>query len=190
MELDLPLNYTNKGNNMNLEDIQTSDNIPTQIYCDLDGVEVNFHKFAKDHIGIDLDTAQTDKKLKGQFWSRVDRLVKDGKPFFGAMEPMPDAFVLWDYIKKYDPIILSATGHTKGAENEKREWVRKYLGDHFADTAIFVKSAADKAQYATPFAVLIDDRKKAIYPWVEAGGIGVHHISAEDSITQLGELGL
>jgi hypothetical protein len=175
---------------MKIEDIKKDDNQPLTIYCDLDGVEVNFSKFAKDHIGIDLDAAQTDKKLKGQFWSRVDKWVKDGKPFFGAMEPMPDAFVLWDYIKKHDPIILSATGHTKGAANEKREWVRKHLGDHFADTAIFVRSATDKAQYATPDSILIDDRKKAIDPWIEANGIGVHHVSAEDSIEQLMALGL
>ncbi len=175
---------------MKLLEIQESDNIPTQIYVDLDGVLVDFNRFAKEQIGMDLDNFDQDKKLKGHFWAKVAKLGKEGKEFFGAMEPMPDAFELWDYVKKYDPIILSATGHHRNAASEKREWVRRHLGDRFANTAIFVTSASDKAQYAKPFAVLIDDRKKAIDPWIESGGVGVHHVSAEDSIDQLKALRL
>lgn len=162
----------------------------TQIYVDLDGVLVDFDKFAEEHVGISTKDWDSNKKLKGQFWGRVARMGKEGKMFFGAMDPMADAFDLWSYVEKYDPIILSATGHHHNAENEKREWVRRHLGDRFANTAIFVTSASDKAQYASPTSVLIDDRAKAIHPWIDAGGIGVHHVSAEDSIDQLIGLGI
>jgi hypothetical protein len=106
------------------------------------------------------------------------------------MDPMPDAFVLWDHIKKYGPIILSATGHVHTAPTEKREWVKRHLGITAAATAILVSSAADKARYATPGSILIDDRAKAIDPWIAAGGIGILHTSAEDTIAKLKEMGL
>ena len=49
---------------------------------------------------------------------------------------------------------------------------------------------ADKHEYAAPNHILIDDRDKAILPWREAGGIGILHTSANDTIAQLKELGL
>ncbi len=128
--------------------------------------------------------------MKGKFWAKVSVLAKEGQPIFGAMDPMPDAFVLWNHIKEYHPIILSATGHLKNAADEKRDWVRRYLGEQFADTAKFVLSASDKAQYATSNSILIDDRRRAIDPWIDAGGIGIHHTSAVNSIDQLRNIGL
>ena len=50
---------------------------------------------------------------------------------------------------------------------------------------IVVRKSPDKAQYAHPKAILIDDRMKSIEPWRAAGGIGILHTSAEDTIAQL-----
>jgi hypothetical protein len=47
-----------------------------------------------------------------------------------------------------------------------------------------------KAAYAKPNHILIDDREKSIQPWREAGGIGILHTSAADTISQLQKLGL
>ena len=138
----------------------------------------------------DIEMALQDKAIKRDFWKAVDKWVKSGKPFFGAMEPLEDAFELWDYIKEYFPTILSATGHIHTAKTEKREWVEKHLGDTTAGMALFVRSSSDKAQYAAPNHILIDDREKSIEPWIEAGGIGILHTSANTTIKQLKELGL
>lgn len=151
---------------------------------------MDFNKFAEELVGVSPSQWENDKGVKSSFWKKANTLQKDGKPVFGAMDPMSDAFVLWDYIKKYDPVILSATGHLKAAAHEKREWVRRHLGDDAANRALFVTSANDKSQYATTSSILIDDRKKAIEPWLESGGIAVHHISATDSIEQLKKLKL
>lgn len=177
---------------MKVQEIKTETDEPTidELYCDLDGVLVNFDKFAEEVVGISAKDWDQDKKLKGRFWGKVGKMAKDGKQVFGAMEPMPDAHKLWAFIQRYDPIILSATGHLHTAEHEKRDWVRRHLGDRAADRAIFVFSAAEKAKYATPRSILIDDRAKAIHPWRAARGIGVHHVSADDSIEQLKALGL
>jgi hypothetical protein len=167
----------------------TEQSTPT-IYCDLDGVIVNFDKWAEDRLGHRPADWELDKKAKSQFWKDVNTLVKRGEEFFGAMDPMPDAFDLWDYIKEYEPTILSATGHVKTAQFEKRMWVNDNLGVETSLKAILVSAAADKARYAKPGAILIDDRAKAIDPWIAAGGIGILHTSAVNTIAHLKELGL
>ena len=55
---------------------------------------------------------------------------------------------------------------------------------------IVVDGGKEKYQYAAPNHILIDDRLVSIEPWVNAGGIGILHTSAVDTIEQLKELGL
>lgn len=159
-----------------------------EIYVDLDGVIVNFADHAKELTGIDIDNA--GKEDRNKFWKHIERHVKHGNPFFAAMSPMEDAFHLWNYVSKYDPTILSATGHIFGAGKEKRAWVRDHLGSAAAEKAIFVRNSRDKAKYASPTSILIDDRTKSITPWVEAGGIGILHKTAELTIRELKEYGI
>lgn len=159
-----------------------------ELYVDLDGVIVNFADHAKLITGIDINKA--GKEDRNKFWKHIGRYVKQGNPFFAAMSPMEDAFHLWNYVLKYKPTILSATGHIFGAGNEKRAWVRDHLGSTAADNAIFVRNSRDKAKYASPTSILIDDRTKSIAPWVEAGGIGILHKTAELTIRELMEYGL
>jgi 5'(3')-deoxyribonucleotidase len=46
----------------------------------------------------------------------------------------------------------------------------------------------DKAVFARPNHVLIDDRKDNIEAWEQAGGIGILHTDADDTINQLNKL--
>lgn len=157
-----------------------------KVYVDLDGVLVDFDSEMA-RIGFPRAKVENDKVAKSKFWQAVGRLAKEGKPFWGAMNPMPDATQLWNYVKKYNPEILSATGHVGNATQEKHEWVKKYLGDV---PVHLTRKSADKAQYAAPNHILIDDRAKSIEPWLAAGGIGILHKNAADTINKLKELGL
>ena len=47
---------------------------------------------------------------------------------------------------------------------------------------------SQKAAFAHKKAVLIDDREKNIDCWVEAGGIGILHTKADDTIAKLNEI--
>lgn len=151
---------------------------------------MDFNKWALERLGHRPSDWELDKKIKSQFWKDVNTLVKRGEEFFGAMDPMPDALELWDYIREYHPTILSATGHVRTAKQEKTKWVLNNLGIEAADSALLVPTAKDKAQYAKPGYILIDDRAKAIDPWIDAGGIGILHTSAKSTIAKLKELGL
>ena len=97
--------------------------------------------------------------------------------------------ILWDYIRKYNPNILSATG-TPEKENRaaKTKWVKSNLPGH--KKIILVKESVMKAQYAKPHHILIDDRLKSIGPWTKAGGISIRHKSAANTIAELKKLGL
>jgi len=158
------------------------------LHVDLDGVLVNFEKKAIELTGSHKPLDQQTPKEKKHFWSAVARYEKEGGRFWEEMDPMPDAFELWHYIKKYNPTILTASGTVGDAPDEKRVWVKKHLG---ADVKIIVtKASADKAQQAATHHILIDDSKKSILPWNAAGGIGILHRAASPTIMELQKLGL
>ena len=169
---------------MRLEEVKKYYNI----YVDLDGVLVDFETTAQELTGITV--AGASKQQMNKFWKHIELHVADGGEFFARMKPMKDAMRLWQFLAKHHPTILSATGHIKGAAGEKRAWVVSHLGASAAKSALFVRDGKDKAKYATPDSILIDDRAKAIDPWVAAGGIGILHKSAEQTIKQLKELGV
>ena len=158
-----------------------------KIFVDLDGVLVDFDKQAE-RIGFPRDMLETkDKQIRGKFWQTIGWMAKNGKPFWGNMDPMPDAMQLWSYLKKYNPEILSATGDIGNPTEEKHEWVKRHLGNPKVN---LVRKSADKAEFAAPNHILIDDRNKALGPWTAAGGVGILHTSAANTIAQLKELGL
>jgi hypothetical protein len=52
------------------------------------------------------------------------------------------------------------------------------------------RSAKSKKDFAAPNHILIDDREDTINSWNVAGGIGILHTSASNTINQLKKLGL
>lgn len=162
---------------------------------DLDGVLVDFDKAATD-LGFPRALTSSDKKKRSEFWATVGRMHAKGIPFWGTMPPMADAMVLWDYLMEVlsDPdttvkrvYILSATGHVGGADAEKRVWVPTHLGRSDIHVEL-VKKSVDKAKFATPNTLLIDDRSKAVDPFLEAGGLAILHTSAAKTIEELDKL--
>lgn len=158
-----------------------------KIYVDMDGVLVDFNKQA-DSIGFPSHRLDTDSALRSRFWHNIGKMGRHGFDFWRIMDPMPDAHVLWNYIKNLDTEILSATGHVGNADAEKRDWVVAHLSP--IPKVNLVRKSAEKAHFAAPDHVLIDDRDKSIGPWIAAGGIGILHVSAIDTIRRLKELGI
>lgn len=161
-----------------------------KIYCDMDGVTVDFAAgvikiFPEFVEGV----TEANKKQDARMWSRISKYQQNGGEFWYDLQPMSDAFVLWDFIKTYNAEILTAAGqpHFK-AGPQKLRWISEKFG---ADVKVHVvQRAVEKARFATPTAVLIDDKRKALDPWIAAGGIGILHTSAESTIAQLKQLHL
>jgi hypothetical protein len=68
----------------------------------------------------------------------------------------------------------------------KHDWVHREL----PDTQLLLRNAKHKKDFAAPDSILIDDRIDNINGWIDAGGIGIHHINTQDTIEQLKNLGL
>ena len=99
---------------------------------------------------------------------------------------MPGSQEYWDYIKKYNPILLSAPSRNNESRLGKRMWAKRNL----PGVKLILSFANNKKNYANENSILIDDREKNINQWKEAGGIGILHTSVASTIAQLKELGL
>jgi hypothetical protein len=150
-----------------------------QVYCDMDGVLVDFNRGYKDLVGVEPSSI-ADKTL---FW---DPIAKKGAAFWITLKWMSDGQKLWNYISKYDPKLLSAPSREKSSRIGKIVWTKREL----PGVKLILKPADQKQQFASPTAILIDDKISNINQWIAKGGIGILHISAENTIKQLQNLGL
>jgi hypothetical protein len=151
------------------------------IYCDMDSVLVDFDRGYQELTG--MTTQQADAKGVETFW---DPISKAGAKFWITLDWMPDGKQLWDYIKKYNPILLSAPSREESSKLGKRVWVKREL----PGVKLILKYASQKQEYASPTSILIDDRQKNIDQWKAAGGIGILHTNTANTIKQLKQLGL
>lgn len=163
-----------------------------KIYCDMDGVVADFVKGVWKIISdYDVSKYLKDPEYRNMMWKAIGDYSKSGGKLWLELDMMPDGMVLWDYISKYDNTeILTASGDPQyGApeQKQKREWIKKRFGS--VPTNV-VRQSKEKAAYAAPNHILIDDMSKSIDPWVAAGGIGILHRSAAETINKLKELGL
>jgi hypothetical protein len=151
-----------------------------KIYCDMDGVLVDFDKgYMK----------LTGKDISGQFFSDTDfwdPINAAGYDFWINLEWMTDGKDLWSYIEKYNPELLSAPSRQMESRVAKNHWVEREL----PDVHLILRNAKHKKDFAGPNNILIDDRVDNINGWIEAGGIGILHTSAENTINELKKLGI
>ena len=147
----------------------------------MDSVLVDFDLGYQELTG--MTTQQADTNGVEAFW---EPLTKAGAKWWITLNWMSDGKQLWDYIKKYNPILLSAPSREDSSKLGKRVWVKREL----PGVKLILKYASQKQEYASPTSILIDDRQKNIDQWEAAGGIGILHTSTPNTIEQLKQLGL
>ena len=166
------------------EEIVSSQDMDYVVYSDMDGVLTDFEKRFQKFSGGMLPSEYESKYGRNKFWDLIDNQI--GVKFWVGMPWMEDGKQYWEYISKYNPILLSSPSINNESRLGKRLWVKKYL----PGTPLKLAYAKNKKNYAKENAILIDDRKENINQWIEAGGIGILHTSASDTIKQLKDLGL
>ncbi len=153
------------------------------IYSDMDGVLVDFNERFKRFSNGVPPTEYEQKFGKDKFWEIIDGT---GVRFWVGMDWMSDGKQLWNYIKEYNPTLLSSPSRSNYSRMGKRIWRKRNL----PSTKLILARAANKQNYADPNSILIDDRESNIDQWVKAGGIGILHTDTSSTINKLKELGL
>jgi len=181
---------------------------PYTIYCDMDGVLVDFEngvvkaineelskkepkkpkkvKKIYDEIGYRSITINDIKKFTDTSVKSVRNymyaLVQDDVNFWAKLEWAEGGQDLWNYIKKFNPYILTAPMDKlgeSGSADGKILWVQKHLGKEFADRVIFEHDKWKYARDGDNPNILIDDFESKIKPWKKAKGIGIHHLNTK-----------
>lgn len=147
-----------------------------QIYLDCDGVLADFDKGAAAIFGVPPDVFQKRRGL-GAFW----KALAVAPDFFTNLDPLPDAMALYEAVRHRDPIILTGLPRGAWAEPQKRRWAER----HFPGVKVITTSAALKREHCHPGDVLVDDRDQYRHLWEQAGGVFIHHKSADASIMAL-----
>jgi len=159
------------------------------IFCDLDGVLVDFDKGYLELTGI--PTHHVDVQDSTLFWRNFKDSLRSKNmqelEYWANLDWMPDGRELWSYIKPYNPYVLTAPSRDDQSKEGKTMWVNQHLTNF---KQIIFKFAKYKSDLSKPGRILIDDRADTIERWNNNGGIGILHTSASNTIKQLKQLGL
>lgn len=147
------------------------------LYLDMDGVLADFNKeYTK------IDPLKEDRK---KFRSAVlDHQI------FTKLDFLPDTQELLNHVCRLQGVtieILTSMGthdpfQAQAAKNQKLQWL---AAKNIPYKANFVHNKKEKAMYAGSTSILIDDSVGCISPYVEAGGHGILHTSASNTIRLL-----
>lgn len=151
------------------------------IYCDMDGVLVDFERGYKELTGYYTKNHPDNSK----FWEPID---KEGPSYWANLHWMPDGQQLWRYIKKYKPNILSSPSRSQTSRVGKEAWVKMHIPNQYKKLLLYPRH--EKQLFARENNILIDDLPNTIQEWNDKGGIGILHKSAATTIAKLKTLGL
>lgn len=154
------------------------------IYVDQDDVLADFYGEAERILGAPYQSLAPAIR-----WARLERVPH----LFRHLPVLPDALELWHGLEgRGTRAILTASPRPTrlliSAPADKLIWARKNVTS--TAPVLVVESGLAKAAWANPGAVLIDNLQRNIDAWVAAGGIGIVHTSAQDTLKQLDALGI
>ena len=150
-----------------------------RLFLDADGVLADFDLGVRKLLGM-RPKAFIHERGRGTFWKELGRAAN----FYGSLQEMPDARILFDAVKHLKPTILTGLPVGNWAAPQKVEWA----ADHFPGVPIVTCMARDKHKHMHPGDVLVDDREKHRAAYEAAGVVFVHHKNAEDSLRQLAKI--
>ena len=159
------------------------------IYCDLDGVLVDLETGVTKISGpLEQIPGKSHRRMLMQQVVKLTRKGISEAEFWAELPWTIGGQQLWDYISRHNAMILTGGTGSSGASQGKIAWCQKNLG--IPPNRIIVTKASDKAKWATPNSILIDDWDENINAWNQAGGIGIIHTNSLTTIQQLKKLGL
>lgn len=155
-----------------------------KVFLDCDGVAADFDGY------INTKLPHLRGVSDDEFWATLSEIPN----FFAQLEPLTYFRIVIHALVNagHDLEWLTATPHpTKHlctAQRDKQLWIAQHFPYHIPVTT--VSGGKYKAQWlhVYPKAVLIDDYKRNIDMWNEAGGCGILHTSVESTLEKLYQL--
>ncbi len=188
-----------------------------RVYCDMDGVLVDFVTGAVKAVNKALESPpaglseladEVIKELGRNFVTEQDlekytptgskkasefmyRVVEDDVEFWANLEWNPAGKILWEGIREKGVTILTSPMDKRGAEGSlegKLIWLEKNLGLDNIRGVVFEHEKFRYARVGGGYNVLFDDFMSKIGPWREEGGQGFHfQNNAEEALAFLEE---
>jgi len=180
-----------------------------QIYCDMDGVLVDFVAGTVEHItkqlqagkaeelkeiidrdyvteeDININSPNRNLDVRDYMFKELEHNAK----FWEELPWMPGGQELWAFIYQFNPYILTAPmGY--GSEIGKQSWIDKKLGEDMGMPPAKVFMSHDKFNWSASNHILIDDFTKNTVPWEKEGGIAILHTDVGITIKKLEDLGI
>ena len=201
-------NHTNKW-----KSFLTENNDQYQIFCDMDGVLVDLigginraiydnppddsstrykksQEAAREALGGEKLKEEEVNKYSEHFKKPVRnfmyRAMSENRHFWMNLEWQPGGRELWNYIKKYDPIILSRPVDLQSVIGKKK-WVKDHLGLS-GDKVQIRYNKNPYAKYKGKTGILIDDFESNTSKFEEAGGVTILYKDPTQAIASLKEL--
>ena len=163
-----------------------------KIYFDMDGVLADFNRGVIELGNAEpRDQAVEDPAGDNRLWDAVRKVDH----FYDRLEIMPGAKEMFQtLLEKYPGKCEILTGIPKkkrgivGAGEDKIAWIRRLFSP---DMPVHVVYKEEKQKYChSSGCILIDDLVTNIEAWRALGGTGILHVSPEDTMRQLKELGV
>lgn len=155
-------------------------NTKYKIYVDMDGVLCDWEKQFLDYAGMSSD----DYDARFGREKRQEFVLKNSPNFYASMPWMVDGELLYNFVKEFNPEILSHATDERASAG-KISWLKNNNIDFKPN---LVQKREDKSKFANAQSILIDDRPDVIDAFNKAGGKGILHTHATDTINKLKEL--
>ena len=148
-----------------------------KLYLDLDGVFADFDARVMEICGQHY-------KSDPELWKKLQKVDH----LFYNLDPLPYAKRLYGALKdvkqkEFLTALPMLTEKLVTAPDDKKLWVKENL-----DPSVYVNCVSSwrqKARFASPRAILIDDFERNIKAWREAGGIGILHTDPDKTLEEL-----
>jgi len=154
-----------------------------KIYCDMDGVLVDFIGGLMETLNISREPFQDEIET---FLSTLEGSSIDWWANLGWQE---GGKKLWTLLRELNTEILTACPSQckmqPSVKKGKKKWCKKNLK---ISSGINVTTRRGKVRFVAKDHILIDDYIKNINEWKRAGGIGIHHRTPQQTAKELKDI--